>query len=316
MPVARIRVPATSANLGPGFDCLGVALTLHNELEVSWVDEGTRGHDLAGCAVEVTIEGEGADALPHDRSHLAVRALEHGLDALGGDTAPARLHLRQVNRVPLARGLGSSSAAIVAGLAAALALRGKPLDRAWLLEHAMHLEGHPDNVAPAIYGGATAAFVDETGRAGCLALAPPDLRVAVAIPGLHVSTAKARAALPSQIPLADAVFTISRAALLAASLASGRYDLLREACRDRLHTPYRAPLVGPFDAVAAAALEAGAAGVFISGSGPTMAAFTTGVLASAQHIAECMAAVFRAHGITARAVACDLDRPGVTMTVG
>ncbi|MBM3464036.1 MAG: homoserine kinase [Armatimonadetes bacterium] len=290
----RVVVPATSANLGPGFDCLGLALEVANESVFAWADR-----DAA------EVEGEGAECLPRDASHLSLQALRHGLSALGvKDARPVAL--RQINRIPLSRGMGSSAAAIVAGLAAARAFAGFPDDPAWLLTHANALEGHPDNVAAAIYGGCTAAWPDGV-DARCTSLSfPRGLNVALAIPAFQVSTEKAREALPAAYPLADVSFSLSRAALLVAALAGGDFEALEFAVEDRIHTPYRARLIPGFEEARAAAREAGARGTFISGSGPTVASFVPpGV--DAERVAAAMAAVFP----EARAVATRISPTGV-----
>lgn len=316
MQAIRIVVPATSANLGPGFDCLGLALGLYNEviMECGGNEEGLPPRPAHVPHLEVL--GEGAAFLSHGASNLLLQALQHGIDAFRGSTSPLPC-ITQVNRIPLARGLGSSAAAIVAGLAAACALAEAPLDRDWILQHATHLEGHPDNVAPAIFGGLTVAFSEdlptagEAPRARCLSLPVAGLSVALAVPDFTVSTEDARSCVPGQFPLQDVVFTTSRTALLSGALILGRHDLLREATRDRLHTPYRAPLVRAWAEVEAAALEAGALAVFISGSGPTVGALVAGVPQAAEPVARRMAAAFEHRGCAARPLACAIDHTGV-----
>jgi homoserine kinase len=248
LPV-RVRAPATTANLGPGFDCAGAALDLWNELEVT-----------EGEGVEVS--GEGAGEIPLGPEHLGLRAF-----ALLAPVEGKRFSF--TNRIPLARGLGSSGATIVLGLVAASAVldRSPPLED--LLELALEIEPHADNHAAALAGGICLTWRSE-GRqrlarvAEKLPLAP----IAV-VPEAQVSTAAARAALPSQIAHLDATFTVARAALLGAALAAGEPSLLAEAFADRLHEPYRAGL-SPVYAPIRDALPAGAAGVTISGSGPTV----------------------------------------------
>lgn len=298
MPGLRIRVPATCANLGPGFDCLGLALDLYNDTWLEW-------DGVASYAVE--IEGEGASDLPRDETHLTLRALVEGMQALDQPIRPVRL--RQVNRIPLSRGMGSSAAAIVAGLVAARAMAGARENPAWVLQHAAAMEGHPDNVAAATCGGVTAAWVEEE-RAFCLPLGyPRDLHVALAVPAFRVSTEEARQALPRLVPLEDVTFTLSRCAVLVGALASGRLDLVGEAVRDRLHTPYRAALIPGIAEVEAAARAAGAVGFFISGSGPTVAAFATDAR-EAETAAEAMARAFQRQGTAAAAHAVPVAARG------
>jgi homoserine kinase len=239
------RAPASTANLGPGFDCAACALDLWNELEVTH-----------GAGVE--IAGEGADELPRDAEHLALRAF-----AL---LAPVEGHaFRFLNRIPLARGLGSSAAAIALGLVAGAAVAGRETDPEELLGLGLPLEGHADNLAAVLAGGACLTWDGQVRR---VADSVPFEPVAV-VPDARVATATARAALPAAIAHEDATFTAGRAALLGAGLASGDKDLLSAAFADRLHEPYRAKNAPLLDAIRADVPQ-GAAGVTLSGSGPTV----------------------------------------------
>lgn len=320
----HVTVPATSANLGPGFDCLGLALALHNEVSVECEPVTGATAEASAWSPEMEIQGEGADGLPRDASHLLVRAMIQGLASLATPPILRPTRIAQVNRIPLARGMGSSASTIVAGLAMARRLAGLSPDPEWMLEEATRIEGHPDNVAPAIHGGLTVAFMsappreaapsgaDPVGRARCLPLPVAGLGAALAVPDFEVSTHEARSCLPARLPLDDAVFTIAHAALLAGALVTGRHDLLREATRDRVHTPYRAPLVRAWPEVEAAALEAGALAVFISGSGPTVGAFVADAdPAAGERVARRMAAAFEQRGCPARPLSCPIDRRGV-----
>jgi homoserine kinase len=256
-----VRVPATSANLGPGFDALGLALARHDAVEAQ----------VAGSGVRVEVTGEGAGDLPVDESHLVVRAMYAGFDALGA--RPPGLRLRCVNGIPQARGLGSSSGAIVAGLLAARALVvGGPgqLDPADVLALAADLEGHPDNVAPCLLGGFTIAW-SESGVGRAVRLEPAGtLRPVVYVPGTRGLTARARAALPESVPHADAAFNAGRAALLVHALTTAP-DLLFEATEDRLHQPYRAPAM-PASADLVARLRSRGVPAVVSGAGPAVLA--------------------------------------------
>lgn len=293
----RVRVPATTANLGPGFDALGLALRLHNSVALEAAPEP-----------RIEIEGEGAMALPRDPSHLAYRAALAVAGARKGAAAPRAFHLRQHNRIPLARGLGSSAAAIVGGAAAANALLGGPLDVQGLIDLAAGLEGHPDNVAPAVLGGLVACVTTEAGKIRWTRLIPRRLRVVIAIPEFAVSTAEARRLLPETVPFRDAVFNVTRTALLVASLAEGQMDMLDEATRDRLHQPYRARLVPGLEAVFAAARAAGAHGVALSGSGPAVVAF-----GEAPGIGEAMRRAFESAGAECRVVDVEVDTEGTVV---
>ncbi|MFB6725762.1 homoserine kinase [Kribbella sp. NPDC056345] len=252
----RVRVPATSANLGPGFDAFGLALSLYDELVVM----------PGGSGVTVEVTGEGADDVPRDESHLVVRSIRAGLEALGVQVPG--FTLRCENRIPHGRGLGSSSAAIVGGLAAAYGLAGEPVDRERLLRMANELEGHPDNVAAAVYGGFTVAWLEgEDGRA--VRLDPSDGLGAVAyVPANRVLTKEARGLLPSAVPHGDAAANAGKAALLVVALTQ-RPDLLLTATEDRLHQEFRAPAM-PESLALVHKLRGSGLAAIISGAGPTV----------------------------------------------
>lgn len=259
MEGVKIRVPATSANLGPGFDCLGVALNLYNRLEVHEDDR-----------LRIESEGEGAALIPADASNLTYRAMKRAYEAAGRQCP--HFFIRQVNAIPLARGLGSSAAAIVGGLVAANALMGNPLPKHALARIACALEGHPDNVVPCLYGGLAASAMD--GDEVHYALAQPHERFhfAAMAPDFGLPTKAARQALPDVYPKADAVQNVGRAVLMYAALTQGDAALLSAACRDRLHQPYRKALIPEWDDVNACAADNGALAVCLSGAGPTVMA--------------------------------------------
>ncbi|MDE2490002.1 MAG: homoserine kinase [Elusimicrobia bacterium] len=265
LAAVTVSVPATTSNLGPGFDCLGLALDLRNELTLELIDG-------KGPAV-VEIEGEGAKTLPRGETNYIVKAarriLPRGL--------PGRLIFRAKNRIPLARGLGSSAAAVVAGLWAGAHLFGTLRRSEDELEDlAVSMEGHPDNVAPCVHGGLTAS-VHHDGDLRVQGLEiHPSFSGVVCVPELELPTAKARRVLPKRVTLADAVFNLQRAVLLPRALATARTTYLRQLMQDRLHQPYRAPLVpGLYDAIEAA-YRAGAAGAALSGSGTAVFALVEG----------------------------------------
>ena len=263
-----VEVPATSANLGAGYDCLGVALALTDRIELE-VRGWSRGR------IELTVEGEGRDELPEDRDNRFVRGLEAALTAARGEL-PAGVGWRIVmhNRIPLARGLGSSAAATVAGLVAGNALLGDPLGQPELLRLATDLEGHPDNAAAALLGGFTISARTEDGGVDAVRFDPPrDLRAVLFIPELRLSTEDMRDILPDTVPLADAVANIGAVALGVAGLASGRYEVLKQLTVDRLHEPYRAKVYPQLPALIGAAREAGAIGACLSGAGSSILAF-------------------------------------------
>jgi homoserine kinase len=256
------KVPASTANLGPGFDALGMALSLYSWIEVAEADDGKARLELFGKE----LAGVSADG-----DNLIWKAVRRVFDE-AGVPLPA-LHIGFCTEIPLARGLGSSANAIVGGLAAANALIGSPLPDARLFEIATSLEGHPDNVGACLFGGIVAATWDGV-RARHVRLDPPEnLEVLVAIPAFHLRTEQARHALPDTYSRADAVFNIGRSSLLVAALAAGRLDLLGFAMQDRLHQPYRAALIPGMAKILAEAPEHGALGAALSGAGPTMLAF-------------------------------------------
>jgi homoserine kinase len=285
-----VDAPASSANLGAGYDTLALALDLRDRVEVEVVD--TPG-------LELSVEGEGAGVLPASQDNRFVVAFETGLRWALGQVPPGLgFRIRMENAVPLARGLGSSAAATVAGLVAANALTGDHLDQRRLLTLCIEIEGHPDNAAAALLGGfVVIAMVD--GRPETVRFdAPRDLRTVLFIPDLQLATPDMRAALPLEVPHRDAVFNLGRVALAVAGLASGRYDFLRAATEDRLHEPYRAKVYPALPRLVAAARAAGALGACLSGSGPTVLAFG----ASMQALTDIGSAFI--------AAAADLDLPG------
>jgi len=259
----RVRVPATSANLGPGFDSAGLALSLYDEVVVQALDTGLR----------VDIEGEGADYLPRDERHLIVSSLHAAFDRLGG--RPGGLVISCTNRIPHSRGLGSSSAAICAAVVAARALVEGGVDALGddaLLDLADELEGHPDNVAACLRGGVTFAWGDPV---RVLRLdADPRLAPVALVPATRSSTKKVRGLLPASVPYEDAVFNAARAALLPTALTSAP-ELLMAATEDRLHQGYRRPAY-PGSADLVDALRAHGVPAAISGAGPTVLALTSG----------------------------------------
>lgn len=297
--LARVTVtaPASTSNLGPGFDCLGLALGLRNELTLEL-------HDGSGPPV-VEIEGAGADSLPAGEANMLVRAARMSLPP----ALPGRLVFKARNRVPLARGLGSSAAAIVSGLWAGAHLVGTLRRSEDELEQiAVGLEGHPDNIAPCVHGGLTASLtVGDRARAQRLGI-HSSLSSVVCIPDFELSTKKARSVLPETVFRADAVFNASRAMLLVRALESGHVARLPELMKDRLHQPYRAKLVPGLEDALTAAVEAGAVGASLSGSGPTVFAFVEGRNAA---VGEAMVRAFHKHGVSSRWLSLPIDHQGV-----
>ena len=258
-----VRVPATSANLGPGFDCLGLALDLHDEVAVS------AGDPAEGALVSVQVHGEGAGAVPTDGRHLVVRAIHAALDALDAPHPP--LSLTCTNAIPHGRGLGSSAGAVVAGLLAGRALVASAADRLdddTVLTLASAFEGHPDNAAACLLGGLTLAWGDVDGVHAVRLEPRPELRATVLVPDTELSTETARGLLPATVPHVDAAHSAGRAALLVAAL-TGVPGLLLPATEDRLHQSYRGPAMPGTDALVRRLRSLGHAAV-VSGAGPTV----------------------------------------------
>ncbi|HEY3078413.1 MAG TPA: homoserine kinase [Chloroflexota bacterium] len=294
------RVPATAANLGSGFDCLGIALELRSEVVL----------DL-DRPFGIEIEGEGEDRLPRDGRNLVARTIRGFFERLGRPVPPFHLTLR--NRIPQTGGLGSSSAALVGALLAANVVAGRPSSVEQLLCLAAELEGHPDNVAPAVLGGLVVAVVEPD--AGLLAVplsVPPELSAVVFVPGFVMRTRRARQVLPKLVPHRDAVFNASRTALLVSAFQSGRLDLLRVAMQDRLHQPYRSQLFPAMGAVFEAALGAGACGACLSGAGSAILAFATDRQSA---IGEAMQRAAHARGVEGRWLTADIARSGADVIV-
>ena len=263
-----MEVPASSANLGAGYDCLGVAIAMTNRIELE-VRVWSRGK------IELNVDGEGRNELTEDRENRFVRGLEASLrKALGSlpDEVGWRIGMR--NQIPLSRGLGSSAAATVGGVLAGNALAGEPLSTADMLRLATEIEGHPDNAAAVLLGGFVASASTPAGVEAVRFDAPRELRAVLFIPDLRLSTKEMRAALPDKVPLADAVANLAAVAVDVAGLATGRFELLGRLTVDRLHEPYRAKAYPQLPAMVAAAREAGALGACLSGAGSTIIAFT------------------------------------------
>jgi homoserine kinase len=263
----RVTVPASAGNTGSAFDSLGIAYGLENEVVF----------DTSAPPGRVDAEGEGADLLRRGEANLVHAALERFSRETGKALPPLGMTL--VNRIPFGRGLGSSAAAIVAGLVGADALLGTGMSREALLRLAIPMEGHPDNVAPALFGGAVLTVLDEGRVDGPVTVVPfsvdPDWRAVLYVPDQMLPTQEARAILPREVPRADAVFNHSRVGLLVAALERRRPDLLRIAMQDRLHQPYRVRLFPPMEALIRAALDAGAWGACLSGAGSAVLALVS-----------------------------------------
>ena len=291
-----VRVPASTANLGPGFDTLGMALDLHLWIAMKPAE-----------ATVIRLHGSELAGIPTDESNLIYRIAHSVFSAAGVEGRP--LEMDVYSDIPLTRGLGSSASAIIGGLYAANALIGYPLTQEQLFNMATLIERHPDNVGASLFGGIIAAAWDGE-RTEHIRIEPHcNLSTVVAIPQFQLETKLARNVLPKQVSVADAVFNISRSSLLVAALCSGQFHVIETAMRDRLHQPYRAPLIPGMSRILDEATEHGALGVALSGAGPTLLAFTDKRQSSALLVSY-MKKTFLAHGVEAKVMEMEISREG------
>lgn len=253
----RIDVPATSANLGSGFDSLGIALTKCNRV---WMEEWD----------SVDIASVDSTVIPTDENNLIFWAARYLYERCGRKLPG--LKIRQENNIPMARGLGSSSACIVAGILGANRMLGTPCSQQELINLAAKIEGHPDNTTPAISGGLVASAIEGEKVYSVSVPVSEKIRFAVFIPPFELKTEKARSVLPKNYSRSDAVYNLSRSALMAASLFSGKLENLRVAVQDKLHQPYRSGLIENYDQIFRLSYELGSLGTYVSGAGPTIIA--------------------------------------------
>ena len=295
MSSVRVRVPATTGNMGSGYDCAGMALGLHNAIEFTETDSG----------LDVVVEGEGADAVPLDGGNLCIVSARAVFAAV--DRHPTGLRARMHHAIPVSRGLGSSGVAIVAGAVAANELVGRPLGTPELLRICSDLEGHPDNVVPSLLGGLSVSGE----RSGTIVYqtfsVPSDLKAIVAIPEYTLDTKVARGVLPDSVSMEDAVYNLCSVGLLIGGMVTGNYALLGEGMSDRLHQPYRQHLVPGLSEVIADARDAGAHGAALSGAGPTAIALAT---EDHEEIGESMIAAFGRHGVSGQFRILPIDNDG------
>jgi homoserine kinase len=306
-----VTVPATTANLGPGFDCIGAALTLYNQFRFTRIeatpDVPTQSDDAE--VVRISVTGTEAKLVDTSANNLAYQAFLQLYQHLG--QTPPPVHIEIELGVPLARGLGSSATAIVGGLVGANQLAGDPLDQIEVMKLAIAMEGHPDNVVPALLGGCRLAASGEAVLKAWEICDIPwhsEIVPVIAIPDFELSTKEARRVLPTEISRADAIFNIAHFGLLLRGLETGRGDWLRTALQDKLHQPYRQALIPGYDAVNSAALKAGAYGLVISGAGPTLIALVD--TAQAADVAAAMAEAWKAQGTLAQARSLSIDTQG------
>ena len=296
-----VRVPGTSANCGSGFDCIGLAATIYNDLDLTLLEDER---------LIIESSGEGVDTIPTDEKNIVWKSARIVLERAGLGEKFRGAIIRMENHVPMSRGLGSSAAAIVAGLFAANEIIGKKFSKNDLLRFATEIEGHPDNVAPAIFGGFTVSVVDK-GQVQTFSFLPKiKLKLIVAVPDFPLSTRTARQVLPKTVPLKDAIFNISRASMLVAALIQGKENFLSSAFDDALHQPYRKNLVPGMNDVFAAAKKSGALGVALSGAGPCLIAFSAANKKIENEIATEMVQAFKENNINSNALILNLDTRG------
>ena len=296
MNKVTVTVPATTANIGVGFDCLGAALTMANEFQFAVVDN---------AKLKITVEGEEAYKVGTGQNNLIYRSLLELYRRIG--QTPPSLEINIKLGVPLSRGLGSSATAIVGGLLGANSLAGNPLARKEIMNMAIALEGHPDNVVPALLGNCLLSVKDNADWQICPIQWHRDIIPVVAIPDFELSTEAARSVLPANYSRTDAIFNISRMGLLVRALATNNGEWLEMALADKIHQPYREQLITGYSTLREAAVKAGAYGMVISGAGPTLLALTDSV--RSDRVVESMRMAWANMGVKAitRSLAIDTE---------
>ncbi|WP_055076488.1 homoserine kinase [Pseudanabaena sp. 'Roaring Creek'] len=298
MTIFEVSVPATTGNLGPGFDCLGAALSLYNRFEFSLAERLT-----------ITASGEGADKVERDEKNLVYQGIAKFYQHIDRPIPAIAFHTDTA--IPLSRGLGSSATAIVGGIFGANLLAGSPLDRNALLDLAISMEGHPDNVAPAMLGGCQLMASNQAGGWEFCHLAwHEDIAIAVAIPDFELSTAEARKVLPKQFSMHDAIFNASHLALLTHAIQTGKDNWLRAGLQDRLHQPYRQNLIKGMAELQDAAIAAGAYGMVISGAGPTLLSLAP--MGTIESVAQAMQQAWLAMGVSSETKCLAIAKDGTT----
>jgi homoserine kinase len=295
-----VKVPGTTANLGPGFDCIGAALKLYNEFNFTTLDAG-----------RLIIQASGMEAakVQTDETNLLYQAFVKLYQHI--KKTPPGIKIEIKLGVPLARGLGSSATAIVGGLVGANYLAGSPLSELEVMELAIAMEGHPDNVVPALLGGCRLAATSSTGWEICDIPWHRDIVPVIAVPNFELSTAEARRVLPTEISRGDAIFNISHLGLLLRGLATNREEWLKASLQDKLHQPYRQTLIAGYESVNEAAINAGAYGMVISGAGPTLLALVD--ITKAKSVETAMTNAWMAKGINSIVRSLPLDTQGVVI---
>lgn len=296
-----VTVPATTANLGVGFDCIGAALTLYNQFQFTPVDAGTK--------LTITVEGAEAAQVSTDESNLIYQSFLKLYQHI--KQTPPSIEVTIKLGVPLSRGLGSSATAIVGGLMGANQLAGNPLSQSELMELAIAIEGHPDNVVPALLGNCQLSIGEPNNWHISSIPWHQEIIPVVAIPNFELSTEAARSVLPSEYSRSDAIFNISRMGLLLRALATNNGEWLQVALEDKIHQPYRQKLIRGYDAVKYAAIATGAYGMVISGAGPTLLALTN--RDRVKTVMMAMSEAWAKIGVEAEVRSLNLDTVGATI---
>ncbi|MEA5495868.1 homoserine kinase [Limnoraphis robusta] len=304
-----VTIPATTANLGPGFDCIGAALTLYNILKISEQDLSA---EETSTQAMITVQGVDAERLSTDQDNLAYQAFIKLYQHLGQSPPPVKLEINL--GFPLARGLGSSATAIVGGLVGANAFAGSPLSQTEVMNLAIAMEGHPDNVVPALLGNCQLSVAaSQSHWEICEIPWHPSIIPIVAIPNFELSTTEARRVLPTEYSRTDAIFNTAHLGLLVRGLETGKENWLRVAMQDKIHQPYRQSLIIGYEAVRLAAINAGAYELVISGAGPTLLALSDAT--SAPDVALAMAEAWHQFSVKVEVRSLQIDTQGAEFTV-
>jgi homoserine kinase len=296
----KVKVPATTANLGPGFDVFGAALSLYNEFEAEYIPDAKKTYFM--------LKGVGKKSISRGERNLFWQSMQKTFKVLGEDKYNLKnLNITVNTGIPLRGGLGSSASAIVGGIVLANALCGNKLDKSQVADLAVKIEGHPDNVIPAVYGGVCICSKD--GDHGAVIQLPiPKLKIVLCVPSFELRTKRSRQVLPKYVDLQDLVFNTSRVALLTAAFCCSDFVLLKTGMQDKVHQPYRGKMIPAMAEVFEAALSAGAYGACLSGSGPTLAAFCS--TKDAINVQKGMIKRWKKDGVCAKAYILDFDAKG------
>jgi homoserine kinase len=302
MKTIKVKVPATTANLGPGFDVLGASLSLYNELEVSLVENSKK--------AKFVVAGEGRKILPKNERNILWKAMVAVFDLLDvSDKYDLKsFNIKLTNNIPLSSGLGSSSAARAAGIIAANKICGNKLTLGEMAQLGVKLEGHPDNIIPAFYGGVCISINNGDDKIEVIKLPIPKIKAVVCTPGFELATERSRNILPLKYDRKDVVFNIARVALLTKAFCTNDFKFLKEAMQDKIHQPYRAKLIPVMQELIDCAVKAGAYGACLSGAGPSMIAFCANN--KAQNVVKAMAKIWKKETVPTKTFILDFDKNG------